>query len=58
VIEHEVSIAGCDGTQGPYLAGCRCGWTAEIRPAWPLSLEDARRHLEAIEIPEHDRVAS
>ncbi|MCA1830042.1 MAG: hypothetical protein ABR552_09745 [Actinomycetota bacterium] len=46
---HEIAIAGCEDPNGPFLAGCRCGWTAEIRPHWSLALDDARRHLEQLE---------
>jgi hypothetical protein len=44
-IEHHVGIAGCESPEGPFLAGCECGWMAEIRDSWAHALEDARLHL-------------
>lgn len=49
LMTHEVSIAGTEDPQGPYLAGCRCGWMGELRPVWQLALADAKEHLEQAE---------
>jgi hypothetical protein len=57
-VVHEIAIAGCDEPNGPYLAGCRCGWTADIRPHWSLALADARKHLEDIEGEDGEQIAS
>lgn len=43
--EHHVGIAGCERPEGPFLAGCECGWVASVRDSWVHALEDARLHL-------------